>query len=87
MERRRLVTNDTDRLMLLFIEPEGWDCWLRPGEAAELRAAAESLTDDFMLTDNSDGITAWPSQGMGLISVWQDGRQVECGHQRPVGWA
>jgi hypothetical protein len=85
-ERRRTVTNDTDRLMLVFVEPEGWDCWLRPGESAELRAKVESPTNDFDITDNDDGITAWPSPGMGTISLWQGNSEIQCGYQRPAGW-
>jgi len=86
MECRRPIRNETDRLMLVFVEMEGWDCWLRPGESAELRAEIDASTDDYELTDNPEGITAWPSRGMGIISVWQGDRQLECGHQRPIGW-
>lgn len=86
MERRRVVTNDTGRLMLLFVEVEGWDCWLRPGEAVELRAEVASPAAEFVFTDNPDGVTVWPHREMGVISVWQGGQEVEIGHQRPAGW-
>jgi hypothetical protein len=85
MERRHLVTNGSVRLMLLFVEPEGRDCWLRPGEAVELRAEVESPTADFEFTDNPDGITVWPDREMGVITVWQGDQEVETGYQRPVG--
>jgi len=86
LEKRRTVTNTSDRLMLLFIEPEAWDCWLMPGESIELRAVVESSADDFELRDNSDGVTAWPSWDMGIISVHQAGQELQCGHQRSDGW-
>ena len=86
LERRRLLTNDTERLMLLFVEPEGWDCWLLPNEAVELRAEVESPADDFEFQDNPEGFTVWPSLGMGVISAWWGSREVEIGHQRPAGW-
>ena len=83
MERRRLVSNDTDRLMLVFVELEGWDCWLRPGESIELQAEVESADADFEFTDNPDGITVWPSLGMWRITAWQGDREIACGYQRP----
>jgi hypothetical protein len=86
-ELRKAVTNDTDRLMLVFIEPEGWDCWLRPGESAEVRAGAVSPADSFVFEEHGEGVTVWPSDGMGVISVYQNGCPLECGHQRPDGWA
>ncbi|MBI1322849.1 hypothetical protein GC170_06655 [bacterium] len=86
MERQRVVTNVTGRLMLLFVEMEGWDCWLLPNEAVELRAEVDSPADDFELQDTPEGITVWPSRGMGVITVWQGDREVEIGHRRPDGW-
>ena len=81
-----MVTNETERPTLLFVEPEGWDCWLLPGEVVELRAEVESSADDFEFQDTPEGITVWPSLGMGVISIRQDGREVEIGHRRPAGW-
>jgi len=87
MEKRRVLTNVTDRLMLVFTEPEAQDYWLQPGESIELRAAVESPDDGFEFEDNHDGVTVWPSIGMGYISTWAGGEQLTCGHQRPAGWA
>jgi hypothetical protein len=86
MERRRLVTNETGRLMLLVMEMEGWDCWLRPGESVEIRAEVRSPAADFVLAEEPDGVTVWPDLDMGVIKVWQGDREVEIGHQRPAGW-
>lgn len=87
MERRRIVTNTSDRMMLVFTEPEGQDYWLRPAESVELRAAADSPAADFEICDHSDGVTIWPSDGLGYISVWAGGVEPFCGHQQPPGWA
>jgi hypothetical protein len=86
MERRKVVSNTTDRLMLVFTEPEAQDYWLHPGESVELRAKVESSYDDFQLEDNGEGMTIWPSSGMSYISVHAGDRELCCGYQRPYGW-
>ncbi len=85
MHRHRPLTNDTDRLILLFVEPEGWDCWILPSEIVELRAEVESPTEDFEFEHNPHGITVWPSWGMGRITVWQGRREGLGRHERPAG--
>lgn len=85
VEKRRVVTNTTDRLMLVFTEPEAQDYWLRPGESLEVRAEVELAEDDFELEENTRGVTVWPSHGMGYISAWAAGVELTCGHQRPPG--
>jgi hypothetical protein len=87
MEKRRILTNTTDRLMLVFTEPVAQDYWLWPGESVEVRAEVTSPADDFELEDTRDGVTVWPSLGMGYISTWAGGVELPCGHQRPAGWA
>jgi len=87
VEKRRVITNTGDRLMLVFTELEAQDFWLRPGESVEVRAEVTSTDDDFELDDNPDGVTVWPSNGMGYISTWAGGVELSCGHQRPSGWA
>lgn len=83
---RRTVTNDGDRLMLLFVEMEGWDCWLRPGESVELRADVEFDQDDFDFADCQHGMVVYPSNGMGMITVHQGNKELDCAHQRPDWW-
>jgi hypothetical protein len=87
MDKRRVLTNTTDRLMLVFTEPEAQDYWLRPGESVEVRAEVASPGDDFELEDTPYGVTVWPSRGMGYISTWAGGVELVCGHQRLAGWA
>lgn len=87
MEKRQIVSNTGDQLMLVFTELEAQDYWLRPGESVEVRAEVASPTDDFELEYTRDGVTVWPSNGMGYISTWAGGVELSCGHQRPPGWA
>ena len=54
VEKRRVMTNTTDRLMLVFTEPEAQDYWLRPGESLEVRAEVELAEDDFELDDDNE---------------------------------
>jgi hypothetical protein len=81
--KRRLVTNTSDRLMLIFIEPEGQDYWLRPNEVAEIRAEIKGPDNDFVLRQNEDGLTVWPSPGMGIVTIWAQDVELQCGYQRP----
>ncbi len=39
---RKLITNESDRILLMFVEPDRWDCWLRPGEASVQSATVAS---------------------------------------------
>lgn len=87
MERTRIITNTSKRLMLVFVELEGWDYWLRPGESLEIRALIDSPDADFEIVDNDNGITVYPSLDMGSISVWQSDRIIDGGYQRPAGWS
>lgn len=87
MQKRKAITNTSDRLMLVFTELEAQDYWLRPGESLEVRADVESEDDDFEIEETAEGITVWPSLGMGYIATFQDGVELECGHQRPDEWA
>jgi hypothetical protein len=86
VEKRCIVTNTTAGMMLVFTEPEAQDYWLRPGESVELRSLADSPADDFEVKVNRNGVTVWPSNGLGYVSMWADGAELSCGHQRPPGW-
>lgn len=83
-QKVRPMTNTGMDLLLVVTEPEGQDFWLRPGETVELRAEVASEADDFELTEEDREVTVWPSPGMREISVWQHGRPLPCGHQRPT---
>jgi hypothetical protein len=87
MQKRHKVTNGSDKLLLVFTELEAQDYWLKPGEAFEVVAEVQSPTDDFVVYETAEGYIFYPSDGMGYISVWQDGNKLACGHQRPDDWA
>ena len=80
-----MVTNASDRLMLVFTEPEGQDFRQRPGESVELRAGSVTRAADVELTDNGEGVTVWTSAGLGYVSVWAGGIALPRGHRRPTG--
>lgn len=86
MRKTHVVENTGLEPMLVFAELEAQDYWLQPGESFTLEAEVEASDDDFIIEKNEDGITVWPSVGMGYISVFQDRQLLECGHQRPAGW-
>jgi nucleoside-diphosphate-sugar epimerase len=86
LERRRTITNSSDELMLLMIEPCAWDYWLMPGETLELRAPVHSLNADFQITHDHRKIEVWPSEGMIDISVYKDNLLLALGYQRPHNW-
>jgi hypothetical protein len=83
MNRTMIITNRSKKPRLIQIEPEGADFWVLPEQTFELRA--NTTTDDarFELWDGDHGLSVFPSDGMGYISVFHDGQELECGHQRP----
>ncbi len=87
MEKRHFITNTHDYLMLVLTELEGQDYWLGPGESVELRAEVESESDNFEIQETNEGVTIWPSSGMGSIAIFSEHEELQCGYQRPKGWA
>ena len=85
-ERRLLIRNRTKKLSVVLTEPISDDYWLLPGDAVELRAPIESVTDDFEIEILSYGVVVYPSEGIRLISAWQNGRELKGGHLRPDVW-
>jgi hypothetical protein len=83
---RLTIENKQKKLMLVFIEPEAMDYWLQPKEKCELVAEGESEEAHFEIQYTNEGIVTFPSRSCGTISVYQQGRQLECGHQRPSNW-
>lgn len=86
MERRQIIDNRSDKLLMVFTEPEAQDFWLQPGEEVELRAAITDPNAMFEIALHEDGISVYPSHEMGYVSVWQGDNELSCGHQRPDGW-
>ncbi|MCP2326992.1 hypothetical protein HDA40_005499 [Hamadaea flava] len=88
------VTNSTPGWLTLWIEPLGEDRWLRPGEAFVVRSDYSGDQSAFTVQysvnagDRAAGIenvTVWIDQGDIYATVVDDqGRVIECGHQRPA---
>lgn len=87
MERRQVIDNRSKRVMMVFTEPEAQDYWLSPGQQLEIRAPLSHVDAVFEISLAEDGIVVWPAHEMGYISAWQNDTLLECGHQRPEGWA
>ena len=75
------ITNRGKEPKAVCIEPEGADFWMLPEQTFELRAEVTSEDDGFELWDDSDSLQVF--FGRSYISVFRDGQELECGHQRP----
>ena len=74
--------NDTDRPRTIYVEPWGEDFTLRPGEALEVAAFSKGDPPYFHMVWNDDGTQIFCENTDDFV-VTADGRQLECGHQRP----
>lgn len=88
MERiRRTVFTNTDNVPLaIFIELEGWDYWMLPGESLEIRASVWADEAEFEYNISREGLQVYPANDMGDIAVFQNGTKVDGGHKRPPNW-
>jgi len=75
------ITNRSKKPRAVYIEPEGADFWMLPEQTFELRAEVRSAEDRFEVWDTGDSLQAF--FGRSYISVFCDGRKLECGYQRP----
>jgi hypothetical protein len=83
---RLIISNEQEKPILVFIEPEAMDYWLQSKEECELVAEKENEEAHFEIQYTNEGITIFPSRGCRSISVFQKGIQLKCGHQRPADW-
>jgi hypothetical protein len=83
MKRTLSVTNRRAVPRAVYVEPEGADYWLLPEQTFVLRAEVTGESGEFELWDDEDGLSVFPSVGMGTISVYANEQELECGHQRP----
>jgi hypothetical protein len=77
------ITNRTGLPRPIYVEPEGADYWMLPEQTFQLRADVNDPCAQFEILDNGDSLQVWPSNDMGFISVFAEGHELECGHQRP----
>jgi hypothetical protein len=73
---------DSSCSRVVYVEPWGEDYTLRPGEQLEIIARGGASPPWFHVVE-SDGVTSVYVEGDGEdFAVWQDGRRIECGHNR-----
>ena len=87
--RRAVFTNIGDEPIGFFVELEGWDYWLWPGETVEFHAHVWSEDAEFEYHFSRDGaqcVQIYPANDMGDIKAIQNGVELEGGHKRPPGW-
>ncbi len=75
------ITNRSKKPRAVYIEPEGADFWMLPEQTFELRVEANSAEDRFELLDDGESLQVF--FGRCYISVYCDGQELVCGHQRP----
>jgi len=83
MKHKMKISNDGKSPKSLYVEPEGADFWILPGQTFELRADVEDGNAHFEILYNDKALQIYPSNRMGHISVFSDDKQLECAFQRP----
>ncbi|MET9482000.1 hypothetical protein [Streptomyces sp. NPDC006638] len=85
---RTSVSNETESVLCLWVEPWGTDHWMRPGEQFTVVTESEPEESPFNVVVHRQGITVWVNSASSSEVVDQDGVIVPCGHQRPAdpGW-
>lgn len=83
---RTSIRNDTQELLCLWLEPWGSDHWMRPGERFTVVASgvAEPVDEPFETVIHDQGISVWVNIANTVEVLDERGREVTCGHQRPM---
>lgn len=79
-----LVQNDGTELLELWMEPEGQDYWLLPGESVIVTSYGRWDDRPFEIVHEPDRITVWATSWFAKVSD-HAGREVPGGNQRPPG--
>ncbi|MFB7678515.1 hypothetical protein ACFC26_44745 [Kitasatospora purpeofusca] len=82
------VSNETEGMLCLWVEPWGTDHWMRPGEEFTVMTELEPEESPFNVVVHAQGITVWVNSSNDAEVVDKNGSLVPCGHQRPadLGW-
>ncbi|WUD72271.1 hypothetical protein OG937_11570 [Streptomyces sp. NBC_00510] len=82
------VSNETESMLSLWVEPSGTDHWMRPSEQFTVVTELEPEESPFNVAVHAQGITVWVNSANSSEVVDKDGVVVPCGHQRPAdpGW-
>ncbi|WP_369274641.1 hypothetical protein AB5J55_36070 [Streptomyces sp. R11] len=78
------VSNETDRMLCLWVEPWGTDHWMRPGEEFTARTQTEPEESPFNVVVHSQGITVWVNSANDSKVFDKAGNPAPCGHQHPA---
>ncbi|MER7831727.1 hypothetical protein [Streptomyces sp. NPDC095602] len=78
------VSNETDGMLCLWVEPWGTDHWMRPGE--EFTVATRTAPEDspFHVVVHRQGVTVWVNSAHDAEVFDKNGTPAPCGHQRPA---
>jgi hypothetical protein len=77
------VSNETDCLLCLRVEPWGTDHWTRPGEVFTVATRADPENAPFNMVVHGQGISVWVNAGLDAEAFDAQGGLVPSGHQRP----
>ncbi|MET7872635.1 hypothetical protein [Streptomyces cyaneofuscatus] len=77
------VSNETNSMLCLWVEPWGTDHWMRPGEEFTVVTQTEFEDSPFNVVVHSQGITVWVNSGSDSEVFDKNGDLAPCGHQRP----
>ncbi|MFJ9692722.1 hypothetical protein [Kitasatospora sp. NPDC101183] len=78
------MTNRTEHLRCLWVEPWGTDHWMRPGEEFTVVAEPAPEESPFDVVLHRQDVTVMVNEAYSSTVVDQDGAPVPCGHQRPA---
>lgn len=78
------VSNGTDGLLCLWVEPWGTDHWMRPGEEFTVVTETRPEESPFNVVVHDQGITVWVNSGSDAEVFDKSGNPASCGHQRPA---
>jgi hypothetical protein len=79
------VSNETDSMLCLWVEPWGTDHWMRPGEEFTVVTQTAPEESPFNVVVHSQGITVWVNSANDSEVFDKNGNPAPCGHQRPAG--
>ncbi|WP_344469140.1 hypothetical protein [Kitasatospora kazusensis] len=78
------MSNETESMLCLWVEPWRTDHWMRPGEEFTVVTEKEPEESPFNVVVHAQGITVWVNSANASKVVDRNGDSVPCGHQRPA---
>jgi hypothetical protein len=81
------IWNSTKRLRIVWVEPWAEDFTLLPKERLEITVTDESVQPWFCVVERPDSSQAYIESGGSDYEITQEGKRLECGHNRQAGLA